>query len=149
MLKIAEVLDLVRFDLMIVGEERRILTHFAKYNRCSTFPGRLQCQLLPHGCIALCPTFYPLMCKKIAPTPSSVWCSPYLLNIIAVSAHRKSPQQAVESRRNPMAPLLHPFSSLAFRWPCIRPTTRTSAPHHRRIILARILMGSRMESRMS
>ena len=120
------------------------LTHFAKYDRCSRFPGWLQCQLLPRGCIALCPTFYPLMCKKLVlPAPSLVRCSLYLLNIMA--AHRIFLQQVVGTCWNTMAHLLHPFSSLAFRWPCIRPTN--SAPRHRRITLARILVGSRMESR--
>ena len=148
MLKIAEELNLVRFSLLIVGKERRILTHFAKYDRCSRSPGWLQCQLLPHGCIALCPTFYQLRCKGLATAPSSVRRSLYLLNVMA--AHRIPPQTEVEMRSNPiMAPLLHLFSSMGlFRWRYIRLTNND--PHHRRVVLAwALLVGSRMDSRTS
>ena len=137
MLEIAEILNLVRFDLLKVLKERWILTHFTKYDRRSKFHGWFQCQLLPHGCIALCPTFYHLGCKKLAPTPSSVRCSQ-----IIMAAHRKSSQQAVKKHWNPMAPLLRLFCSLTFRWPCVRHTNND--PHYRRAVSAWVLVvGSR------
>jgi hypothetical protein len=80
------------------------------------------------------------MCKKLVFAPASVPCSLYLFNVMV--AHRESPRQVVELHSRTMAPLLHQWPSLAFRWLFIQPA-RTG--RHKRITLARISVGSGMK----
>ena len=75
--KFSEPMSIVRFSLLIWGRSGGSLPVSATQYSCSISPGVLRCQLLRHGCIALCPTFYPLMCKKLALTLASVLCSLY------------------------------------------------------------------------
>src|SRR5258707_2494897 len=81
------------------------------------------------------------MCKKLVFASNSVPCSLYLFNVMV--AHRESPRQVVELRSRTMAPLLHPYPSLAFRWLFIQPRR---AGRHKRITLAQITVGSCMKS---
>jgi len=80
------------------------------------------------------------------PLLDSVPCSLYMFDVMV--AYRESPRQAVEPHwRKMVSLLLHLFSSLAYRWLCIRLTS--SNPHHKRVILARISMGSHMWNHMN